>query len=177
LPKTAKIYSLIFIPPLTQYLVTLEEIDGSRLVPIWIGISEGNSIAMVLQGDKFNRPLTHDLTVNILKELGVEIEKIIISDLNQNTYYAIIALRQGDKILNIDSRPSDAIALAVRTNSPIFIDDKVLSLCPVINKPISEEEIRNFEREMESLRPEDFFKKLNEAPPFNEKVRGEEGGP
>lgn len=175
--KTAKIYSLIFIPPLTQYVVTLEEAGGSRLIPIWIGTSEGNSIAMVLQGGKFHRPLTHDLIINILKEFGAGIEKIIISDLRQNTYYAIIALRQGDRTLNIDSRPSDAIALAVRTNSPIFIDDKILSLCPVINKPISEEEIRNFEREMESLRPEDFFKKLNEAPPFNGKERDEEGGP
>ena len=160
--KAAKIYSLILIPPLAQYVVTLEEIGGSRLVPIWIGINEGNSIAMVLQGEKFKRPLTHDLMTSIFKEVGAEIEKIIISDLRENAYYAIIALRQGDKTLNIDSRPSDAIALAVRTNSPIFIDEKVLSLCPVINKPISEEEIKNFEQEMENLRPEDFFRKLNE---------------
>lgn len=160
--KAAKIYSLILIPPLAQYVVTLEEIDGSRLVPIWIGVNEGNSIAMVLQGEKFQRPLTHDLMINILKDVEAEIEKIIISDLRENAYYAIIALRQGDKTLNIDSRPSDAIALAVRTNSPIFIDEKVLSLCPVINKPISEEEIKNFEQEMENLRPEDFFRKLNE---------------
>ncbi len=160
--KAAKIYSLILIPPLAQYVVTLEEMDGSRLVPIWIGVNEGNSIAMILQGEKFKRPLTHDLMANILKELGAEIEKIIINDLRENAYYAIIALKRGDKTLSIDSRPSDAIALAVRTNSPIFIDEKVLSLCPVINKPISKEEIKNFEQEMENLRPEDFFRKLNE---------------
>jgi len=160
--KSAKIYSLILIPPLAQYVVTLEEVDGSRLVPIWIGISEGNSIAMVLQGEKLKRPLTHDLMVSILKEAGAGIEKVVINDLRENAYYAIIELRQGDKAVNIDSRPSDAIALAVRTNSPIFIDEKVLSLCPVINKPISEEEIKNFEQEMENLRPEDFFRKLNE---------------
>lgn len=160
--KAAKIYSLIFIPPLAQYVVTLEEIDGSRLVPIWIGMGEGNSIAMVLQGEKFHRPLTHDLMINVMKDVGAEIEKIVISDLKENNYYALIILRQAGKTLSVDSRPSDAIALAVRTNSPIFIDDKVLSLCPVINKPISEDEIRNFEREMENLRPEDFFRKLNE---------------
>ncbi|MDP2942756.1 MAG: bifunctional nuclease family protein, partial [Candidatus Omnitrophota bacterium] len=101
--KAAKIYSLILIPPLAQYVVTLEEIDGSRLVPIWIGVNEGNSIAMVLQGEKFQRPLTHDLMINILKDVKAEIEKIIISDLRENAYYAIIALRQGDKTLNIDS--------------------------------------------------------------------------
>lgn len=161
--KTAKIYSLILIPPLAQYVVTLEEVDGSRLVPIWIGTSEGGSIAMVLQGEKFHRPLTHDLMVNVLKDVGAEIEKIIISDLKDNAYYAVIILRQGEKTLSIDSRPSDAIALAVRTNSPIFIDEKVLSLCPVINKPISEDEIKNFEQEIENLRPEDFFRKLNEG--------------
>jgi len=174
--KSAKIYSLIFIPPLAQYVVTLEEIGGSRLVPIWIGTSEGNSIAMVLQGEKFHRPLTHDLMVNVLKGLGTEIEKIVISDLRENAYYAVIVLRQADKTLEVDSRPSDAIALAVRANSPIFIDEKVLSLCPVINKPISEDEIKSFEQEMENLRPQDFFRKLNEAPPFPEKERDEEGG-
>lgn len=160
--KSAKIYSLIFIPPLAQYVVTLEEIGGSRLLPIWIGISEGSSIAMVLQGEKFHRPLTHDLMVNVLKGIGAEIEKIVISDLRENAYYAVIVLRQAGKTLDVDSRPSDAISLAVRTNSPIFIDEKVLSLCPVINKPISEDEIKSFEQEMENLRPQDFFRKLNE---------------
>lgn len=160
--KSAKIYSLILIPPLGQYVVTLEEAGGSRLIPIWIGANEGNSIAMILQGEKFHRPLTHDLMTNILKDLGAEVERIIISDLRDNAYFAVIVLKHKDGVLSIDARPSDAIALAVRTNSPIFIDEKVLSLCPVINKPISEDEIRNFEQEMENLRPEDFFRKLNE---------------
>ncbi|MDD4878833.1 MAG: bifunctional nuclease family protein [Candidatus Omnitrophica bacterium] len=159
--KLAKIYSLIFIPPLAQYVVTLEEVDGSRLIPIWIGVSEGTSIVMVLEGGKFKRPLTHDLTINLIKALGGSLEKVIISDLKDNAYYATIILRQGDKALEIDSRPSDAIALAVRTGAPVFIDEKVLGLCPVINKPISEDEVKNFEKEIESLRPEEFFKKLD----------------
>ena len=159
--KLAKIYSLIFIPPLAQYVITLEEVDGSRLVPIWIGVSEGASIVMVLEGEKFKRPLTHDLTINLIKALGGSIEKIVISDLKDNAYYAVIVLRQGDRTLEIDSRPSDAIALAVRTCAPIFIEDKVLELCPVINKPISDDEVKNFEKEIESLRPEEFFRKLD----------------
>jgi bifunctional DNase/RNase len=160
--KPAKIYSLIFIPPLAQYVVTLEEVDGTRLVPIWIGITEGNAIAMVLQGEKFHRPLTHDLIANILKDVGATIEKIVISDLKENAYYATITIKQNGKTYEIDSRPSDAMALVVRTNSPIFIDEKVLKLCPVINKPITEEEVKKFKEELKSLRPEDFFKRLDE---------------
>ena len=163
--KLTKIYSLIFIPPLAQYVVTLEEADGSRLIPIWIGISEGASIAMVLEGEKFKRPLTHDLTVNLIRALGGSLEKIIISDLKENAYYATLILKQGERSLEIDSRPSDAIALAVRTGAPIFVEEKVLALCPVINKPISEDEVKNFEKEIENLRPKDFFKKLDESPP------------
>lgn len=163
--KLAKIYSLIFIPPLAQYVVTLEEVDGSRLIPIWIGISEGASIALVLEGEKFKRPLTHDLAVNLIKALGGSLEKIIISDLKENAYYATLILKLGEKSLEIDSRPSDAIALAVRTSAPIFVEEKVLELCPVISKPISEDEVKNFEKEIENLRPEEFFKRLGEAPP------------
>lgn len=160
--KPAKIYSLIFIPPLAQYVVTLEEMDGTRLVPIWIGINEGNAIAMVLQGEKFHRPLTHDLLANILKDVGAKVEKIIISDLKENAYYAVITIKQNGKTYEIDSRPSDAMALAVRTNCPIFIDEKVLKLCPVINKPISEEDVKKFKEELKNLRPDDFFKRLDE---------------
>jgi hypothetical protein len=160
--KVARIYSLIFIPPLAQYVVTLEEVDGSRLVPIWVGISEGAAIATVLEGEKFARPLTHDLTVSLIKSLGGSIEKVVISDLRDNAYYAKIVVRQADKTLEIDSRPSDAMALAVRTNSPIFIEDKVLDMCPVINKPITADEVKTFERELEKLHPDEFFKRLDE---------------
>ncbi len=159
--KLARIYSLIFIPPLAQYVITLEEVDGSRLIPIWIGVSEGTSIVLVLDGEKFKRPLTHDLAVSLINALGGSIEKVVISDLKENAYYAVIALKQGGKSLEIDSRPSDAIALAVRTGAPIFIEEKVLELCPVINKPISGEEVKNFEKEIESLRPEEFFSRLD----------------
>ncbi len=160
--KPAKIYSLIFIPPLAQYVVTLEEVDGTRLVPIWIGITEGNAIAMIIQGQKFHRPLTHDLMANIIKDVGAEVERIVISDLKENAYYATITIKQNGKTYEIDSRPSDAMALAVRTKSPIFIDEKVFKLCPVINKPITDDEVKKFKEELKGLRPEDFFKRLDE---------------
>lgn len=160
--KAAKIYSIIFIPPLAQYVVTLEEADGSRLLPIWVGVNEGAAIAMALEGQKFARPLTHDLAVNLVKSLGGSIEKVVISDLRDNAYYAKIYIRQDGKAMEIDSRPSDAMALAVRTSSPIFIEEKVLDACPVINKPITSDEVKAFEKEIENLHPEEFFKRLDE---------------
>jgi len=160
--RAARIYSVIFIPALAQYVVTLEETDGSRLLPIWVGISEGTSIAAALEGEKFIRPLTHDLAVSLMGSLGGAIEKVVICDVRDNAYYAGIFVKQAGRVFEVDSRPSDAMALAVRTGSPIFIEEKVLELCPVINKPISGDEVKAFEKEMENLRPEEFFNKLNE---------------
>ncbi|MFA5094078.1 MAG: bifunctional nuclease family protein [Candidatus Omnitrophota bacterium] len=160
--RAARIYSVIFIPALAQYVVTLEETDGSRLLPIWVGAGEGTFIAAALEGEKFIRPLTHDLAVSLIGSLGGKIEKVVICDVRDNAYYASIFIKKADRTLEIDSRPSDAMALAVRTNSPIFIEEKVLELCPVINKPITGDEVKAFEKEMENLHPEEFFKKLDE---------------
>ncbi|MFH0772624.1 MAG: bifunctional nuclease family protein [Candidatus Omnitrophota bacterium] len=157
-----RIYSLIFISPLGQFVVTLEELNGTRLIPIWIGMNEGNSIAMALNGEKFHRPLTHDLVISILNATGAVIEKVVINDLKENSYYSVIAIKQTGNVLEVDSRPSDSLALAARVNCPIFVEEKVLKACPVINKPITEEEVVNFEKEIESIRPEDFFKRLDE---------------
>ncbi len=159
-PKEAKIFSLILIPMLGQYVVTLEEMGGVRLVPIWIGVNEGNAIMLKLQNEKLPRPMTHDLLVNILSGMGLKVEKVIISDLRDDTYFAAIHIvRDGQKI-EVDSRPSDAMAIAVRTNSPIYIDDKVFQKCPVIKKPITEEEVEEFKKNIQGLKPEDFFKDI-----------------
>lgn len=166
--KEARIFSLILIPTIGQYVVSLEEVKGSRLIPIWIGINEGNAIVLQLQGEKTPRPMTHDLMANMLKEFGLKVEKVIITDLKDNTYFAEISVKNHSKIYTIDSRPSDAMALAVRTNSPIYVDDKVFAKCPIINKPITEDEVEKFKNDLKSLRPEDFFKKFEEE-------KGEEG--
>ena len=161
--KEAKIFSLVLIPLLGQYVVTLEEAGGQRLVPIWIGVNEGNAIGLKLQGEQLPRPMTHDLISNMLGSLGVKVERIIVTDLRDGTYYASIVLNSGSRRYEIDSRPSDAMALAVRTNSPIFLDEKVLKKCPVIMKPISEDEVEKFKQNLQSLKPEDFFKGLEEG--------------
>ncbi len=162
--KEAKIFSLVLIPLLGQYVVTLEEVGGQRLIPIWIGVNEGNAIGLKLQGEQMPRPMTHDLMSNVLSSLGIKVEKVVVTDLKDGTYYAAISLSSGSHRYEIDSRPSDAMALAVRTSSPIFVDEKVLKKCPIIMKPISEEEVEKFKRDLQAMKPEDFFKGLEDKP-------------
>ncbi len=162
--REAKISSVVSLFPLPQYVVVLEDLQRTRLVPIWIGVSEGNAIALEMQGEKFPRPLTHDLILNFLTALNAKVAKVVISDLKDNSYYALITLESGGKALEIDARPSDSLAIAVRAKCPIFIEDKVLKKCPKIENTISEGEIENFKEELKTMSPEDFFKKLEEEP-------------
>ncbi len=107
-------------------VVVLREKEGDRRLPIWIGIMEATAIAMELEQVRFPRPMTHDLMKNLLEHLEVVVARIEVCDLRENTYYALIHLRNGDRESVVDARPSDAIALALRTGSPIFVADKVL---------------------------------------------------
>ena len=170
--KEAKIVSVVSLFPLPQYVVVLEDVDKTRLVPIWIGVNEGNAIALELQGEKFPRPLTHDLIVNLLGALHASIDKVVVSDLKDNSYYALIHLKSNGKTLAIDARPSDSLAIAVRIHCPIFIDEKVLKKCPAIEKPITKEEIDKFKDQLKDMSPEQFFKSLEEAPPAQEPKPG-----
>lgn len=163
--KEAKIFSLVLIPLLGQYVVTLEEVGGQRLIPIWIGVNEGNAIGLKLQGEQLPRPMTHDLIFVMLNAVGVKVERVVVTDLKDGTYYATITLAAGTRRFEIDSRPSDAMALAVRTASPIYVDEKVLKKCPVIMKPISDDEVEKFKKDLQGMKPEDFFKGFEENPP------------
>ncbi len=114
-----------------QQVIVLKEKEGNRAFPIVIGIVEVFAIDRRLKGIEPPRPLTHDLMANVIQHLGGEIIKVVVDDLRDHTFYAKIHLRQGDKTLVIDSRPSDAIALGVATNTPLFAADHVLDLtCP-----------------------------------------------
>jgi len=157
--KQVRVYSVVLVSQLGQYLVTLEEIDGIRLIPIWIGPTEGMAIGSKLEGQRFSRPLTHDLISNILDKLNAKLERVIVTDLKDSTFYANMHILVNGNKINIDSRPSDAIALAVRSNADIYVTDTVFKKCPVIQKPISEKEVKNFKRRIEDLKPEDFFRK------------------
>ena len=118
--------------PTQTPIVLLKERDGERFLPIWIGNVEATAIAFALQGVATQRPLTHDLLKNLLDELVVSIERIVITELKEGTFYATIELRQNGSKFSVSSRPSDAIALAVRANTPIFAEEDVLSEASIL---------------------------------------------
>ncbi|HHE55076.1 MAG TPA: hypothetical protein ENL21_04790 [Caldithrix abyssi] len=124
--------------------IILKEQDGQRALPIVIGEYEAQSIALALENLKPPRPITHDLTANIMETLGIEMEQVIITELKDNTYYAIIKLNFAGQLFEIDSRPSDAIALALRLGTPIFVEDMVMEQASYI--PEEEEEAEDFSK-------------------------------
>lgn len=113
-------------------VVILKETDGPRHLPIWIGPFEAEAIAMELQGMGSPRPLTHDLLKSIITEMGGQVSRILVTDLNRDVFYARIVLDVNGRALEIDSRPSDAIALAVRVKAPILVEDDVMSRAGVV---------------------------------------------
>jgi len=159
--KEAKIFSLAQV--VDRCIVVVEEVGGPRLVPIWIGIFEGGAIAAELTGQEPPRPMTHDLMTNIFKSTHISMEKVVITDLRDNTYFAEIHLRNNGSTQVIDARPSDALALAVRTRCPMFVSEAVFKKCPELLKPITEDEVKKFKEELKNMKPEDFFKDLKKS--------------
>lgn len=118
-----------------QRVVVLKEKDADRYLPIWIGAPEADAIVMQLQEVPVVRPLTHDLMSSMIAALGASVDSVIVNDLNNDTFYARVMLRLDGKSLEIDSRPSDALAIAVRAKAPIFAEEEVLSKAGVIMDP------------------------------------------
>lgn len=127
----AVLYSLLS----RHRIVLLKESDGERYLPIWIGSHEAEAIAMRLQGGNVPRPLTHDLLANMISELGGDVQHIVVNDLRNNTFYARIAIDQESKLNLVDSRPSDAIALAVRIEVPIYAEEDVMEKAGIVPSP------------------------------------------
>jgi hypothetical protein len=168
--KEVRIYSLA--TTVNECIIFLEELQGSRLLPIWIGIAEGQAIAIRFSGIVLPRPLTHDLLISTVKQLGWTVSKVVVCDIKENTFYARVVVTDGKKTELLDSRPSDAIAIAVRAGCPIFVDETVFERCQTLSKPISEDEVSKFKEELKNLKPEDIFKSLKkpgEEPPKKEK--------
>ncbi len=117
---------IIIVETGDSQVIILKERDGERHFPILIGINEALAIDRRLKGLKTPRPLTHDLMASILTELGAELEKIVINDLRDHTFFAQLVVRTNGRVVEIDSRPSDAIALGAATGTPIYVDDRVL---------------------------------------------------
>ncbi len=173
--REVRIYSLA--TTVNECIIFLEELTGSRLLPIWIGITEGQAIAIRFSGIVLPRPLTHDLLLAAIQEFGFEVKKIVVSDIKENTFYAKVCASDGKKTVSLDSRPSDAIAIAVRAGCPIMVHESVFARCQTLHKPISEDEVSKFKEDLKSLKPEDIFKDLKKKPEGGEPPpSGKEGG-
>jgi bifunctional DNase/RNase len=142
--------------PNNQPIVLLKEREGERYLPIWIGYMEAQAIAYALQGVVTPRPMTHDLMKNVLEEVGVNVERIVITELRDGTFYAIIQMSRDGSQYDISSRPSDAIALAVRVNVPIFANEDVLTEASIVIRDDEEQEVEKFREFLDQVTPEDF---------------------
>lgn len=139
-------------------VVLLKETSGSRMLPIWIGPSEASAIALELAGKKFQRPLTHDLLKTVIDGLNARVPRIAIVELREKTYYAKVYLERDDEVLAIDARPSDCIALALRTHSPIFVAEDLLREEEDTEEISGEKSMEELQRELEDMDPEEFGK-------------------
>ena len=142
--------------PSNQPIVLLKEADGDRYLPIWIGAVEATAIAFALQGIQTPRPMTHDLLRNILAETDVNVEHILVSELVEQTFYATIRMHSDGRTAEVSSRPSDAIALAVRLNAPIFAAEEVMEQAGIELKDDEETEVEKFREFLDQVSPEDF---------------------
>ncbi|MGH2733971.1 MAG: bifunctional nuclease family protein [Actinomycetota bacterium] len=142
--------------PSNQPIVLLKEVEGERYLPIWIGAVEATAIAFALQGIQTPRPMTHDLMKDILGSTNTAVERIVISDLVEQTFYAVIRMSGHGETNEVSSRPSDAIALAVRINAPIFAAENVLEQAGIELKDEEESEVEKFREFLDQVTPEDF---------------------
>ena len=162
--KGMMISSVNMDPVTNSPIIILKEIEGEQTLPIWIGLLEATAIASEMEDVKFSRPMTHDLLKSIMDKTDIKIDKIEICDLRDNTYYALSHLMNRGKALTIDSRPSDAIALALRSKAPIFVSDEVLNKSKQIEAtkesvPADKsEQGKRWQDILEKLNPEDFGK-------------------
>jgi bifunctional DNase/RNase len=142
--------------PSNQPIVLLKESGGDRYLPIWIGAVEATAIAFALQGIQTPRPMTHDLMRDLLGNAGVAVERIVINELVDQTFFALIRMTSGGETKEVSSRPSDAIALAVRINAPIYAADEVLDQAGIELKDDEETEVEKFREFLDQVSPEDF---------------------
>ncbi len=137
---------LLFDPRSNMYILLLKQMDGNDTLPIWIGKPEADSIALALGKVATPRPLTHDLFRNLMDSLMVKVTRVVVTQILDNTYYALIYITDGKREVPVDSRPSDAVAVALRSNAPIFVDEDV----------VSKKNTDELEEWLKNLKPEDF---------------------
>ena len=151
-----KIRGLMMDPVTNMPIVVLKDVSGDTVLPIWVGVYEANAIALEIEKVTTPRPMTHDLIKNVLVGLNTHVHKVVVSELRDDTFYAVIWMERDGHVISIDSRPSDALALALRLDCPIYVEEEVLKsskLASSINERISSEELRKY---LESLNDEDL---------------------
>jgi bifunctional DNase/RNase len=159
----AHITGMTLDPASNSPIIMLKIADGDQVIPIWIGLLEATAIASVLQNINFERPMTHDLFKNFLGRLDITLSKVEICDLRDNTFFARIYFASEKEMFDMDARPSDALAIALRFKAPIFVDDKVIEKSKVMDSGSAEvadesQEGKKWAEYLESLSPEDFGK-------------------
>lgn len=159
-----KVRGLALDPLSNMPIIILRDEEDKRSLPIWVGIFEANAIALELEKISTPRPMTHDLIKNILESIDAKVVKVVVTDLKENTFFAVLHLQLGDVEYTVDSRPSDAIALALRVAAPIYVDEEVVLKAKNLDVPAKEpeavktddpERIREW---LGSIKPEDFEK-------------------
>jgi bifunctional DNase/RNase len=149
----------LMVDPITNMpIVILKDKAGERVLPIWVGIFEANAIALQMENITTPRPMTHDLLRNIITDLDGRVERVVVSDLKDNTFYAIIHLTVKGEQVVIDARPSDAIALALRTRSPILVEETVIDNAKTIDFASERADSDRLQKWLESLDPDDLGK-------------------
>jgi bifunctional DNase/RNase len=149
----------LMVDPVTNMpIVILRDKVGERVLPIWVGIFEANAIALQIENIATPRPMTHDLLRNVISDLNGRVEKIVVTDLRETTFYALIYLTVGSETVAVDARPSDALALALRTQAPIFVEEHVIDSAKTVDlsqEPASADRLQKW---LESLDPEELGK-------------------
>jgi uncharacterized protein len=151
-----RIRGLMMDPVTNMPIVILKDVNGGSVLPIWVGIYEANAIALEIEKVTTPRPMTHDLIKNLLMGLETRVHKVVVNELRDDTFYAVIWLEREGQVISIDSRPSDALALALRVDCPIYVEDEVLKNSKVVgaaSERVNNEELRKW---LENLGDEDM---------------------
>ena len=163
-----KVKGLALDPLSNMPMIILRDEEEKRSLPIWVGLFEANAIALELEKISTPRPMTHDLIKNILESLDARVQKVVVNDLRENTFYAVLYLRLGNADITVDSRPSDAIALALRVGAPIFVEEEVfpkagkMEVAKEATEPVKTDDPEQLREWLQNIKPEDF-EKYNKA--------------